>query len=834
MSGKVIELTDLRGLSTDEVVIRQKQYGRNVLKRGPGRRFIHIIWDIVKEPMFVLLMIACSLYFMLGETGEGIMMLVAMSLVTTISLFQELRSNRAIEALKKLTEPRVIAIRNGKHLSIPAEELVPGDLVQLDEGTLIPADCIILQENDLSVNESIITGESAPVDKDETAGNNQLYHGTTINRGKCVAEVVATGDRTELGKLGKVVGSYHPPKTILQVQVNSFVRRLALFGLLGFFLIFLMNYLRHHDVAASLLFALTLAMSAVPEEIPVAFSSFMALGAYKMSKLGIVSRQPQIIENLGSVTVICLDKTGTITENKMQVKVVFDYHDNELIELGNDTVLKNGSVLRFAMLASESEPFDPMEVAILDAYHAYVPDKLSPMLTMVYEYPLQGHPPMMTHVYEYGNTRVVAAKGAMERIMEACLMDEPAKNTITEHARALATKGYRVIGVASAIYMDPVLPVSHNDFNWHFEGLLALYDPPKKNIKAVLKQFDDAGIEVKLLTGDYPETAINIAHQTGIPNHLRYAVGEEIIKMNPVELARFAKTISVYARMFPDAKLKVIEALKANGEIVAMTGDGVNDGPSLKSAHIGIAMGKKGTEIARQASDLVLTDDNLEGVVTAITEGRKIFMNLKKAVRYIVSIHIPIILIASVPVILGWAYPNIFTPIHVIFLELIMGPTCSIFFEREPAEDAAMLQKPRDSRQPLFTQSEISISVVQGVAIATAVLLLYNYYMTSGASIEYTRTMVFVTLVISNVFLTFANRSFSKTLYHTIRYKNSLAAVIPLVSALFLVTLLALPAARSLFQLTTITFSAFWLCFAVAFASVMWFEAFKWIVQRWR
>jgi Ca2+-transporting ATPase len=390
------------------------------------------------------------------------------------------------------------------------------------------------------------------------------------------------------------------------------------------------------------------------------------------------------------------------------------------------------------------------------------------------------------------------------------------------------------MGVASAIHTGPQFPATQDDFNWQFEGLLALYDPPKKNIAAVIKQFHEAKIDVKLITGDYPETAINIAGQVGILNYLKYVTGEDVMGMKDDDLKQVVKSTNVFARMFPDAKLKVIEALKANGEIVGMTGDGVNDGPALKAASIGIAMGQKGTEIAKQAADLILTDDNMERMITAVSEGRKIFSNLKKAVRYIISIHIPIILIASLPLLLGWSYPNIFSPIHIIFLELIMGPTCSIFFEREPVEKNIMLQYPRKRDAGIFTHEELLISMVQGIVIAFGVLFLYYYFMTSGASPEKTRTIVFTTLILSNVFLTFATRSFTKNIYYTFRYKNNLAPFILIISAIFLATLHLVPAVRSLFQLTSITTGQFWLCIGVAFASVMWFEVYKTGLQKWR
>jgi Ca2+-transporting ATPase len=630
-----------------------------------------------------------------------------------------------------------------------------------------------------------------------------------------------------LGKLGKVVGAYHPPKTLLQQQLNTFVRLLALFGLAGFFIIFFVNYLHHREWATSLLFALTLAMSAVPEEIPVAFSSFMALGAYKMSRLGIISRQPQIVENLGAVSVICLDKTGTITENKMQVKTIYNYKDDILADLDESTALLHGNILHYTVLASEMNPFDAMEKAIWEAYALYRNGKAQEQLKMIYEYPLAGIPPMMTHVYAHENIKIAAAKGAAERIIRVCNLSDADNRKIIQYVKSLASKGYRVIGVASAVHNETKFPLEQDDFSWKFEGLVALFDPPKKNIGVVLQQFYDAKITVKLITGDYPETATNIAGQVGINSHLKYVTGEEVMNMKEDELMPVVKSVNIFARMFPDAKLKVIEALKATGEIVAMTGDGVNDGPALKSANIGIAMGQKGTEIARQAADLILTDDNLERMVTAISEGRKIFSNLKKAVRYIISIHIPIILTASLPVIFGWTYLNIFTPIHIIFLELIMGPTCSVFFEREPVEENLMQQPPRKRTYGLFTREELFISVVQGLVISAGVLSVYYYFMHSGASIQQTRSIVFTTLILSNIFLTFVNRSFKQTIYSTVRYKNNLAAVILIISALFLVALHFIPFVTNLFQLAAITTGQFWLCLLVALAVVMWFEIYK-------
>jgi Ca2+-transporting ATPase len=614
--------------------------------------------------------------------------------------------------------------------------------------------------------------------------------------------------------------------------LNRFVTRFAFFGFAGFIVIFVVNYFYYDSFVTSLLFALTVAMSVIPEEIPVAFSSFMALGAAKMGKAGIVSRQPQVIDNLGSVNILCVDKTGTLTENKMQVKTLYDDSSGMLIDLGGPETTGNEKLLWYAVLASESNPFDAMEKAIWDAYSSYGIKNATVDLQMVREYPLEGNPPMMTHVYRHHGAFLAVAKGGAETILAVSDMDEARRRIADQHTRQLALLGYRVLGVASSIQDNETFPAHQKDFTWHFEGLLALYDPPRTNAASVIKRIHDAGITVKMVTGDHRETAITIAQQTGITNASHCHTGKEVMQMSEAALKTAAGVTNVFARMFPEAKLKLINALRSNGDIVAMTGDGVNDGPALKAANIGIAMGKKGTETARRAADLVLSDDNLEHIVTAVSEGRKIFSNFVKAIRYIIAIHIPIILTASLPLLLGWKYPNIFSPVHVIFLELIMAPTCSIFFEREPVEQLLMQAKPRDRTAGLFSSGELLMAILQGLMVTAGVLALYYIFMNKGYRIEETRTVVFTTLLIANVFLTFTNRSFTRTMWHTIRYKNNLAPLVVIVSAVFLSVLHFVPAARQLFELAPVSSGVFWLCFGIAFCSVMWFEVYKSSLRR--
>ncbi|MGE5106858.1 MAG: cation-translocating P-type ATPase [Sphingobacteriales bacterium] len=826
MTGNNVHTYQLKGLEEKQVLLLQQQFGKNLFEAEKSRRIKHILLDIIREPMFIMLSVACAAYFILSEYREGTMMLIAMAIVTAISLYQETKSTKALTELKKFTEPKITAFRDGKEQVILSEDLVPGDIIILEEGNRIPADAIIIQQNDLTVNESILTGESIPADKNISQDHNQLFQGTIINSGKCYAQITAIGSNTVLGKLGKSISTISSSKTLLQNQIGRFVKFMAFFGLIAFVTIWFVNYLDTKNLVQSLLFGLTLAMSAVPEEIPVAFSSFMALGAYYMAKKGIITRQPQTIENLGAVSVICLDKTGTITENKMQVKTIYDYETELLEDLKTNTHLKNRNVLRYARLASEASPFDAMEKAIVESYEQHFDITKENPLKLIYEYPLSGQLPMMTHVYEWDNTCVIAAKGAPERILKICKVDEAIIAKMNKIIVNMATGGHRVIAACSAKH-EGDYPVEQDNFNWKFEGLLALYDPPRKNIDTVFNQWYEAGITIKLITGDYAETAINIAKQVGIRDCEKFITGYEVMKLSKAELKNVVKEINIYARMFPDAKLKVIDAVKANGEIVAMTGDGVNDAPALKSSHIGIAMGEKGTEIAKEAADLILTDDNLEKITIAIQQGRKIYNNLKKAVRYIISIHIPIILTASLPLILGWKFPNIFTPIHVIFLELIMGPTCSIFFEKEPVEAEIMKKNPRERTANMFSGEELLISIVQGIIITAGLLILYYYFLKDNYPIEYIRTIVFTTLIYSNIFLTFVNRSFDETLAKTVRYKNSLVPLVFIVSAIFLSSIYFIIPVQQLFQLTNINAAHYLICILVALVCTGWFEIYK-------
>ncbi|SEL39473.1 Ca2+-transporting ATPase [Chitinophaga rupis] len=818
------------GLAATDIPRLQQQYGKNIFRPAHNRTIVNVLADIFKEPMMLLLIACALLYFLLGNVTEGWMMLIAMLLVAAVSLYQDVKSARALDALSQYTAPLATVIRDGGEITIPAEELVPGDTLLLSEGAMVPADGTILSAHDLTVNESITTGESLPVLKDAHTGTNQLYQGTTINSGKCTAIITATGNHTRLGRLGIQIVSAPLQRTRLQAQVQKAVQRLALFGAAAFVMIFVVSFIKSHDLAGSLLTGLTLAMAAIPEEIPVAFSSFMALGAYYLSRQGIISRQPQIIEHLGAVSVLCLDKTGTITENRMKVVMVYDQHTGMLTDLEQQPLPEGSQLLYYAALASERHPFDHMEQAILAAFQQQR-NVAPPLPEMVHEYPLEGQPPMMTHVYPHADGMLAVAKGAPEHVLQVCRLDNAATAVLQQHLTAMSARGYRILGVATAICPDGALPDNQDDFNWQFEGLVSLYDPPRQQAAALIGWLYAAGIRVKMITGDYPATALHIAAKIGMQINGHAVTGEEVMALNGAALQDMVKQTVIFARMFPEAKLKVISALKDSGEVVAMTGDGVNDGPALKAAHIGIAMGKKGAELARQAADLVITDDDLDKIPEAIRQGRKIYSNLKKAVRYITGIHIPIIFTAIVPLLMGWKYPFIFTPIHIIFLELIMGPTSSIFFEREPVEARDNGTAGVLNRRGLFSREELVVTLVQGGAITVCVLLLYYYFM-QRASVETTRTIVFTLLLIANTFLTFVNRSFTENITRTIRYKNNLAAAVFLSSLVFLAVIHFIPAVRELFGLVPISLQAFGLCLLAAFVAVAWFEIYKVLKMR--
>jgi Ca2+-transporting ATPase len=820
---------NINGLTDLQVQEARKKFGYNRLDYKKKNGFLDAMKSVAKEPMVILLLIASSIYFISGNTGDGIFMASAIVFVSAISLYQDSRSRNALEKLKVYTQPNAKVIRNGETAEIKSEELVVGDSLMVEEGTSISADGKIVHSNDFSVNESILTGESLPVFKDSAKEDNLIYQGTTVASGLAIITVTEIGNETKLGKIGTSLGNIKEEKTPLELQINNFVKKMVIAGTVVFIIVWIINYFHSYHVLDSLTKALTLAMSILPEEIPVAFTSFMALGAWRLMKMGIVVKKMKTVETLGSATVICTDKTGTITENKMSLAKIF-ISTTQNIYNAADSLTEDGiKLIRLAMWASEPIPFDPMEQAIHNAYVKTSSLDERPFYQMVHEYPLGGKPPMMTHIFEdnTGN-RIIAAKGAPEAILAVSDLTDIEKQQAEKAIKKFATDGYRVLGVAEANMNGNHYHKTQQEFKYHLIGLVAFYDPPKKNISSVLENFYKAGIAVKIITGDNAATTSAIARQVGLKGFEKNISGDDLMKLSEAELEKTVEDIFVFTRMFPEAKLKIINALKVNKEIVAMTGDGVNDGPALKAAHIGIAMGSKGTEIAKQAASLILLEDDLSKMVDAVAIGRRIYSNLKKAIQYIISIHIPIVLTVFIPLALGWIYPNIFSPVHIIFLELVMGPTCSIMYENEPMEKNSMAQKPRPFTSTFFNWKELNTSIIQGLMITVGALTIYQYAVYQGFNESLTRTLVFTVIISSNIFLTLVNRSFYYSAFTTLKYRNNLVFLIISITIAITGSLLYIKPLSKFFLFEPPDFIQLALSTGTGFFSVIWYELIKW------
>ncbi|MEO7978235.1 cation-translocating P-type ATPase [Flavobacterium sp.] len=816
------------GLTTAQVLAARQKYGSNAVSYKKTNRYVAAIISMIKEPMMVLLFVASSIYFISGKTADGIFLTSAIVLIAAISSFQNARSRNALEQLKDYTKPKCKVIRNGNVTEIKTEEIVIGDSLLVEEGALISADGIIHHSNDFSVNESILTGESMALSKDKITKDNAIYQGSTVVGGLAIATVTAIGSNTKLGKIGKSLEAIQEEKTPLEKQIVNFVKKMVIAGAAVFLIVWAINYFNSYNVFDSLLKALTLAMSILPEEIPIAFTTFMAIGAWRMMKEEIIVKQMKTVETLGSATVICIDKTGTITENKMSLAKIFSLKSGKITALETPLSEDEKKLITVSMWASEPIPFDPMEIALHETYSRVIEKDDRPDYKLVYEYPLSGKPPMMTHVFENkSGNKIIAAKGGSEALMSAAVLSAAEKKIIVKAIKELSLEGYRILAVGETHFPSKNYPQTQQEFKFEFIGLLAFYDPPKKNIKLVLQHFYKAGIKVKIITGDNALTTSSVARQIGFKGYDKSITGDELMKLDNKELKKQVKDINLFTRMFPEAKLKIINALKANKEIVAMTGDGVNDGPALKAAHIGIAMGKKGTEIAKQAASLILVNDDLSKMVHAIAMGRKIYANIKKSIQFIISIHIPIIFTVFIPLALGWRYPNIFSPIHIIFLELIMGPTCSIVYENEPMEKNTMEQKPRPFTLTFFSWKELSTSIVQGLMITIGTLFIYQYCIHHGFNEQITRTMSFIVLVTANIFLTLMNRSFYYSVFTTLRYKNNLVPIIIGTTILITGMLLYIKPFAAFFAFEPL--EAYLLCMAVGvgLVSVMWYELVK-------
>jgi Ca2+-transporting ATPase len=824
---------NFKGLTEAEVEFSRQEHGRNSIEDQNSSYFWVTFKEIVLEPMFLLLLATSTIYFLLGEFSEGFFLLGAIIIISAISFFQNARSRKALNALKEYTQSLSTVIRNNKAIDIRSEEIVVGDIVVAREGELITADGIVLQLNDFSVNESILTGEAFNVTKSiEETGENIVFQGTAVVSGQCVFQVTQVGRDTKLGKIDTSLSEIQKLKSPLQDQISRFVKQMALWGFVIFLIIWGISFYNSNNLLESLLKGLTIAMSVLPEEIPVAFATFMALGAYRLMKLGIIVKHTQTIETLGAVSVLCTDKTGTITQNRMELFKIYNFMTGSIAGKKNWNSSEFIPIISTAMWASESVPFNPMEKSLHKIYEKVAENDERPDYKMIHEYPLGGKPPMMTHIFENeAGNRIIAVKGAPEAIIAHSNLTSEEIFKIQKIMSQLASEGLRVLGVGLAEYGKEKFPENQEEFNFKFLGLLGFYDPPKENIRTTFKQLYEAGIKIKIITGDNALTTATIAAQIDFKNDENPITGEELMQLSDREFDQKVIHTNIFTRVFPEVKLKIVNSLKSQGEIVGMTGDGVNDAPALKSSHIGIAMGKRGSDMAKEASSLILSDDDFAKMVDGVAMGRKIYFNLKKAIQYIISIHIPIILTVALPVVLGWVYPVIFSPIHVIFLELIMGPTCSIIYENEPLEKNSMQRPPREIKETFLRWKELSVSIIQGLIITLGCLLIYQYSIQNNYNETLTRTMVFSTLIIANIFLTLVNRSFYFSVWSTFKYKNRLIWGIIAISFFMLILMIYQPQFAGFFKLEALSGFQFSLAAGVGFCCVIWFEIYKWILR---
>jgi Ca2+-transporting ATPase len=830
------------GLSEIEAQRRLADDGYNELPSSGKRSLFLLAFDVVREPMFLLLVVCGAVYLLLGDVQEALMLLGFVFFVMGLTLYQERKTENALDALRDLSSPRGLVVRDGIEKRIAGREVVRGDLLIINEGDRVPADALLLSCLNLSVDESLLTGESLPVRKSDDAtpdgdvhpGGDDLpfiYTGTLVIQGQGIARVTATGISTELGKIGKVLQSVEEEDTLLQKETGRWVHNLAFVGLSLCIMVFLFYSLTHGDWLNGLLAGITLAMATLPEELPVVLTIFLAMGAWRISKKQVLTRRMPAIETLGSATVLCVDKTGTLTMNRM--KVTHLYAGEEVLEVSSmpekGMAEKFHQLLEFSILASQLDPFDPMEQAIKLLGDKYLSntEHLHGDWELVHEYPLSKELLSLSRVWKsQGSERyTIATKGAPEAIMDLCHLDVEQSARLSIRISELADKGLRVLGVARGYFEDPALPFGQHDFVFECLGLIGLTDPVRPTVPAAIAECYSAGIRVVMITGDYSGTAQNIARQIGLKKADNVITGPEMAQMSDLELQARVRDVNIFARVIPEQKLRLVCALKMNKEVVAMTGDGVNDAPALKAANIGIAMGGRGSDVARESASLVLLDDDFSSIVQAVRLGRRIFDNIRKAIAYIFAIHVPIAGMSLIPVLFNW--PLLLLPAHIAFLQLIIDPACSIVFEAENEEKDVMSRRPRSQGETLFSRKTVLLSLMQGFFVLCTVMALFWFFRLQGESDMALRALTFTTLMTANLSLILTNRSWSRTIIGSMRFPN--AALIPVIAGaiLFLGIVLYVPFFITLFRFSTVHFIDLLICIAAGIGSVLWFEMLK-------
>jgi Ca2+-transporting ATPase len=838
--------SELEGLTSAEAAERLERDGPNELSSAQRPTLFASALAVVREPMSLLLLACGGVYVVLGDLQESLMLLGFVVFMMAITLFQERKTERALEALRDMASPRALVVRDGQRMRIAGREVVLGDLLVLSEGDRVPADATVLASTHLAVDESLLTGEAVSVRKIPgdgatpvaRPGGDELpfvYAGTLALEGSALARVHATGSRTEIGRIGRGLAQEADRETALQRETKSLVGRLAWIGGALSLLVGAAYAVSRTSWIAGALAGLTLAMAILPNEIPVVITIFLALGAWRLSKRRVLTRHVPAIESIGSATVLCVDKTGTLTENRMSVREISAGGESFRVDRLEREPLPEAfhGTVELAILASRRDPFDPMERAFKDLGERYLAgtEHLHPDWPLEREYALSRALLAVTQVWRppHEARLVVAAKGAPEAVADLCHLGPEALARMRSDVERLASDGLRVLAVARGLPSGDELPEKAHDFDFELVGLVGLADPVRAGVARAVAECQAAGIRVTMITGDYPATALGVARQIGLGRDGSggggdVVTGAEVAAMSPDQLARRVRTASVFARVLPEQKLLIVEALRANGEVVTMTGDGVNDAPALKAASVGVAMGARGTDVAREAATLVLLDDDFPSLVEAVRSGRRVVDNLRKALAYILAVHVPIVGLTVVPVFAGW--PLALLPIHIAFLHLVIDPACSIVFEAEPEEPDVMRRPPRDPRAPLFGRRVLATSLAQGGVVMIVVLGIFAASLQMGFGEERARALTFTSFLVANLGLIFTNRSWSSAARHG-RPTNRALWWVSGGAVAFLALVLTIAPLRAMFRFGALDLRVLALCLAAGIASVLWFEIVK-------
>jgi Ca2+-transporting ATPase len=833
-----------RGLSGQEAAARLRAEGPNMLPQADRRSFGRIVLEILREPMFALLLAAAVIYLVLGDHTEAAVLAVFASTSVLIAVVQETRTERVLESLRDLTSPRALVLRDGAETRIAGTEVVRGDLVILAEGDRVPADATVLSAHDLQCDESLLTGEAVPVRKiaaPEAApagrpGGDDLpyvYSGSLVVRGHGRAEVTATGARSEIGKIGLAITRIETEPPRLRAQTRRLVRNFAAVSLSLSALAVLLYGLWRGGWLDALLSGIALGMSMLPEEFPLVLSVFMVMGAWRISRARVLTRRVAAIETLGAATVLCTDKTGTLTQNRMTI-VALRTGDG-LWRLGDPGPIdaRFATLLEYGILASAREPFDPMEKAFYALGKDRLPADREPHSgrSLQWEYGLRPDLLAVTNVWEEAGASelTVAAKGAPEAIAELCQIPERDRIDLGRAVDGMAQEGMRVLAVARAsVSRDFVRPETPGGFPFSFLGLVGIADPLRPTVPAAVRECRAADVRVIMVTGDYPQTARAIAAQAGIET-ADIVAGDDLERIGDEDLRQRVRSATIFARTMPEQKLRIVNALKANGEVVAMTGDGVNDAPSLKAAHIGIAMGGRGTDVAREAASLILLDDDFTSIVTAIRLGRRIYDNLRKAMAYILAVHVPIAGLALIPLLFG--LPLVFWPLHIAFLEMVIDPVCSIVFEAEGEEADTMRRPPRQPSEPLFAAGFVVWSLLQGALVLALVAGLFVMALRQGLPEADARSLAFAALVATNLGLVLVNRSLGASIFAAITRPNAALWWVVAATATILAGVIFFPPARELFHFGPLHGDDITVALACGLASLLLLELAKKLVH---